>query len=173
MSDRSSRLNSFPDAAFSPDGERLITTGIDGTYLWMRPFTDEPHLLSEMPGFASSFHPSGDLVALSVDQGAVGSAGLVEIRDLGSGEVVAEIRGHQDSVWRLGFSPDGRWLVTGSLDATAIIWDVETFQPQHHLVGHQGAVLEVAFDPTRPPKWQPEATTRQPRSGASRPDSCC
>ena len=136
-------------AAFSPDGERLVTSGVDGTYLWMRPFTDEPHLLSEMSGYASSFHPSGDLVALSLDDGTVGSAGLVEIRDLDSGEVVAEIKGHQDAVWRLGFSPDGRWLVTASLDTTAVIWEVETFQPQHRLVGHQGAVLEVAFDPTR------------------------
>ena len=138
-----------PHAAFSPDGERLITTGVDGTHLWIRPFTDELLLLSELPGSASSFHPSGDLVALSIDEGTVGFTGLVEVRDLVSGEVVAEVRGHQEPVWRLGFSPDGRWLVTGSVDTTAVIWDVATFELQHRLVGHQGAVLEVAFDPTR------------------------
>lgn len=136
-------------AAFSPDGGRLVTTGVDGTHLWMRPFTDRPHLLSEIPGSASSFHPSGDLVALSLDEGTVGVGGLVEVRDPDNGEVVAEIRGHQEPVSRLGFSPDGRWLVTGSYDATAIIWDVGTFHPEHLLVGHQGAVLEVAFDPIR------------------------
>jgi WD40 repeat protein len=35
-----------------------------------------------------------------------------------------ELPGHGVSVTALGFSPDGRWLVSGGRDTTALVWDV-------------------------------------------------
>ncbi len=47
----------------------------------------------------------------------------VHLWDLTTGEVATR-RGHRAPVTRLAFSPDGRRLVSGSLDTTALVWDV-------------------------------------------------
>jgi WD40 repeat protein len=41
-----------------------------------------------------------------------------------TGKVRAHLRGHTDTVWGAAFSPDGRWLATGSQDTTVLIWDM-------------------------------------------------
>ena len=45
------------------------------------------------------------------------------------------LEGHSDSVSACGFSPDGRRIVSGSLDSTLKLWDAET--------GNCAATLEV------------------------------
>lgn len=51
----------------------------------------------------------------------------------------------------VAFSPDGRTLVTGGDDGTAILWDLtDPVQPQRlgpPLAGHSREVLSVAFSP--------------------------
>ena len=44
------------------------------------------------------------------------------IWDLETGKTLFELRGHSDWVVPVAFSPDGRWLVTGSGDKTAKLW---------------------------------------------------
>ena len=47
----------------------------------------------------------------------------------------------------LAFSPDDTKLATGTLDRTAIIWDVATGNQQHQLRGHTDLIESVAFSP--------------------------
>src|SRR5690606_39855004 len=56
--------------------------------------------------------------------------------------------GHKEIVSTLAFSPDGRWLATGSYDSTAWLWDVQdpTADPVV-LRGHEGPILALAFSP--------------------------
>jgi len=33
------------------------------------------------------------------------------------------LEGHDDEIWNVSFSPDGKFLASGSKDCTTIIWD--------------------------------------------------
>jgi len=39
------------------------------------------------------------------------------------------LRGHENIVFAVGISPDGRWLVTGRWDGTARLWDLKGPRP--------------------------------------------
>ena len=43
--------------------------------------------------------------------------------------------------------PDGRWVVTASLDGTARVWEAEGGVPVAALLAHQGMVFHAAFCP--------------------------
>ena len=47
----------------------------------------------------------------------------------------------------MAFSPEGRWIVTGSVDNTAKIWDAATGQEALTLKGHTNSIYGVAFSP--------------------------
>ncbi|KAJ6590132.1 hypothetical protein DFH09DRAFT_1425797 [Mycena vulgaris] len=56
------------------------------------------------------------------------------------------LRGHNDWVMSIAFSPDGRQIVSGSTDRTVRIWDAESQQQiGEPFIGHNGYVLSVAF----------------------------
>jgi hypothetical protein len=51
------------------------------------------------------------------------------------------------SVASANFSTDGRWVVTGSWDNSAKIWNVETGNDVRKLIGHAGYVNAASFSP--------------------------
>jgi WD40 repeat protein len=60
---------------------------------------------------------------------------------------IATLRGHEDIVWSVAFSPDGRTLATGSRDKTARLWEVASGKEIAMLRGHENIVRSVAFSP--------------------------
>ncbi len=53
--------------------------------------------------------------------------------------------GHTDEVNDLAYALNNRYLISGSSDKTAIIWDVKNGKVVHTLVGHTWKVTQVAF----------------------------
>lgn len=76
---------------------------------------------------------------------------IIEVRQLGKApkeNADALLLGHAHNVCSLDVSPDGRWVVSGSWDATARVWGVGKWECEAVLEGHEGSVWDVlAFDP--------------------------
>ena len=75
----------------------------------------------------------------------VRTARKVATLDGHSGRVMGAYDGHSGRVTAAAFSLDGRRIVTGSFDRTAILWDAETYKKLRTLKGHSGTVLSAAL----------------------------
>ena len=132
--------------AFSPDGERVITGGWDGAARIWDARTSEP-IATLGPGKGAvvtgvAFSPDGARVAMAINVGSV-----VEVCDARTGEKLQTLSGHTLPVLSTSFSPNGRQLVTGSADNTAIIWDLSPGRAATVLKGHSSQVRSAVFSP--------------------------
>jgi WD40 repeat protein len=115
-------------------------------------------VLSPLP---TSVHPVRAL-AISPDKGAVaaGRGNAIDIYDAGSGTFIRSLvdsalktadgkplRGaHLSIVESLAFSPDGKYLASGSYQE-ALLWDAQTGQLRKRLTGFVDRVVALAFSP--------------------------
>lgn len=70
-----------------------------------------------------SFSPDGSLIA-AAHSGVYGDHAF-RLWDVASGRILLEVTGHAGKVTGLSFSPDGRSIVSSSLDGTLILWKVD------------------------------------------------
>ena len=64
-----------------------------------------------------------------------------------SAVLVRTLTGHKGSVEACGFSPDGRWIISGSYDHTVKVWDAANGAEIRTLTGHTGWVYACCFNP--------------------------
>jgi WD40 repeat protein len=141
----------IPALAFSPEGW-FCTAGASDRALriWV--------VAAEKPIFETRHHANANqTVAVSPDGRLIASTGVsspgntVTIRDARS-STLAEVRtlkGHAHYVWTVAFSPDSRYLASGSWDSTVKVWDLaapESAEPVT-LRGHAGFIRSLAFSP--------------------------
>lgn len=75
---------------------------------------------------AVAYSPNGEWVAFA---GGLQTDFSVRVRPAGEAAEPQVLVGHSAPVTDLAYTPDGRWLVSSSLDATALIWDVTSGTP--------------------------------------------
>src|SRR5207253_2235489 len=71
----------------------------------------------------------------------------IRIWDLSSSTSITTLQGHMNSVRSVAFSPDGRFIASGSSDNTIRIWDLTSSKSIATLQGHTNFVRSVAFSP--------------------------
>ncbi|KAF9061091.1 WD40-repeat-containing domain protein [Rhodocollybia butyracea] len=95
------------------------------------------------PTYRVIFSPDGQLI------GASGKDSVVRFFNLRSSDL-RQLEGHTEAVRALGFSQDGKWIVSGSDDTTVRVWDLETRSlAAGPFEGHQHIVYSVDFSPDR------------------------
>ncbi|CAH1414666.1 unnamed protein product [Lactuca virosa] len=71
-------------------------------------------------------------------------------RDQIPSQTVQILQDHNDEVWYLQFSQNGKYLASSSSDNSAIIWEVDLdgkLSLKHRLIGHQKSVSCVSWSP--------------------------
>ncbi|KAF9178717.1 hypothetical protein BGZ51_007462 [Haplosporangium sp. Z 767] len=61
--------------------------------------------------------------------------------------VQSMMRGSLSDIYDLAWSPDGRYIISGSIDNTARVWDVKDAKCIHVIADHHHYVQGVAWDP--------------------------
>lgn len=155
MLDTGGHMAKVNGLAITPDGKQIVSGSQDKT---IRVWDIETGKTVRMirgevaPGnwgtiFALALSPDGQRLAVGGQfhrsDRAAGS--VVRVYDFASGKLETVLRGHEDVVSALAFSPDSKHLLSGSADKTAIIWDVSARQQLYNLSGHAKDIKAVAF----------------------------
>ena len=103
--------------AFGPDGH-VISGGRDGWVVeWDLRDGREARSYAHGDGVEDVLYlPGAGSICLA------GQDGRVVVREPGAAAPAAEFAGHEGAVHALAASPDGRWLLSGSADTTALVW---------------------------------------------------
>jgi hypothetical protein len=88
----------------------------------------------------SDFSPDGKYMVTSEGTTA-------RLLDLATGQTIRIFSGHTDGVEPVVFSPDGKSILTGSMDGTARLWDVASGQTIKTFSGEGPEFYDVAFSP--------------------------
>ncbi len=147
---------------FSPDSTKLVTGSEGNTAsIWdiTAPTpTEQPVILSGHGGPVRVvvFSPDGHWLVTG------GRDSIARLWNLGATSSTTEryeryeryehylLAGHTDAITTAAFSPDSRWLATGSEDNTVRLWEVTAQNPAAHsivLSDHTGLIRAVAFSP--------------------------
>ena len=131
--------------AFSPDGRQLIAGGHNAELsIWdvATGRLDRPPIVH--PGRIQS-------IAVCKIHKTIATAceNAIRIWDLHTGECLQTLDAHLLPVIPVTFSPDGRYLASGSMDKTVKLWDTTTWQCLQTLTGHQSWAISLAFSPVR------------------------
>jgi eukaryotic-like serine/threonine-protein kinase len=123
-----------PKVVVNSDQGLLVRRGVDGR---------DSFLLKEGQNVAwPVIDPSGKLVAAMTD-----ALDVINVWDLNTGELNYTLKGHKGVAFWAEFSRDGKRIVTGSTDKTAIVWDASDGVMLFTLSGHKNFVAIARFSP--------------------------
>ena len=167
MLDTGGHMGKINFIAFTPDGRQLVSASNDKTIrVWdlasgktVRTIRGEsaPGVAGKV--YAMALSPDGKWLAaggwMDTSAASVPCCGDIRLYEFATGKLVALLKGHENAVLGLAFSPDGSRLISGSGNSTSILWDTGIrpgatgTEPKllHRLEGHKDDIYAVGFSP--------------------------
>ena len=137
---------------YSPDGRRVVVVCGDGELLLIETINGQvaarwqtPRQLSDPGAYThgngvARFGPDGRTLFVW------GLAKSIPAYDVQTGKVRYELA-HEEPCHSVGFSPDGRHVVTAAYDKSARVWDYATGEPVAKPIQHPDWVFDAYFHP--------------------------
>lgn len=132
---------------FALDGKSLLTLNVSGATLWDankgEKIRDLEGKLADENARILGLADDGNTVA-ALDGGWQSDATIV-VWDGATGRRKVRPAGHEATVTRIVYSPDGTYLASGSLDKTVRLWNPKSSEHLTILATHRDAVRAIAF----------------------------
>jgi WD40 repeat protein len=155
---------SFQHAAFSGDGNKLVTGSFDYTRTWdLRTSTNTATSSTQFGAiFPVAFSPDGGRIAFVTEVTQHIKILDAETASLEHGPHSEHSNLTRAKINSLAFSPDGSHIALGFADAKIMLMDVETGDIKAHFQGHQNAINTLVFsrDGTRLYSGSQDGTVR-------------
>lgn len=129
------------NVAFAPDGRKLASAGLGSIIIWDVTTGD---IIKEINDASTivSFSPDSRQIAFD------SFAGTIKVWDIQTETIVHEFTGDfPEQIAFLGYSPDGKTIISSFNDNSVRGWDVKTGKQTITMYGHRDKVIAASFSP--------------------------
>ena len=143
----SGHTEAIQSLAWSPDGKWLATGGFRCLKIWdVSTWREVKNLSSSLVGNITALTFARDNTTLFASDGQPGVSGFIHRVAFEEGKILATWKAHEDTIYGLRLSPDGKSLASGAADKLAKLWNTADGKLIAFYEGHTNHVLAVAFN---------------------------
>jgi WD40 repeat protein len=132
--------------AWSADGKWLASGGFRSLKVWdATEWREVKSLSSSLVGNITALAMANDNATLFASDGEPGVSGFIHKIAFLEGKIINSWKAHDDSIYALRLTPDGKGLASGSADKLARLWNTPDGKLITTYEGHTNHILGIAF----------------------------